>query len=317
MFEVKRVVVGQDLMVERMLVGLLARGHVLLEGVPGVAKTLAVKTLADVVGGTLLPAAVHPGPDAGRHRRHPGVAALDRTIRHRARAGVRQPGAGRRDQPGTGQGAVGAAGGDGGAAGQHRRHHPPAADAVPGAGHPEPDRDRGRLHAARGAAGPVPAEGRRRPRRRAGRADHRAADERRPAAGGAGADRGGAGRAAGGDRPGLRPPRRRPLRGAAGDGHPAPAPVRPEPGRRAGVRGQRPRQLWAWSPPPAPWPCCAGGTTCCPTTWSTSPATCSLTGWCCPSTRSPRASTRARSWPGAAVVPRPQVAPDEQLARAA
>ena len=35
LFEVKRVVVGQDLMVERMMVGLLARGHVLLEGVPG------------------------------------------------------------------------------------------------------------------------------------------------------------------------------------------------------------------------------------------------------------------------------------------
>jgi MoxR-like ATPase len=52
LFEVKRVVVGQDLMVERMLVGLLARGHVLLEGVPGVAKTLAVRTLAGVVGGT-------------------------------------------------------------------------------------------------------------------------------------------------------------------------------------------------------------------------------------------------------------------------
>ncbi|HEX8488914.1 MAG TPA: AAA family ATPase, partial [Propionibacteriaceae bacterium] len=52
LFEVKRVVVGQDLMVERMMVGLLARGHVLLEGVPGVAKTLAVRTLADVVGGS-------------------------------------------------------------------------------------------------------------------------------------------------------------------------------------------------------------------------------------------------------------------------
>ncbi|MFE3999899.1 AAA family ATPase [Nocardioides sp. YIM B13467] len=52
LFEVKRVVVGQDLMIERMLVGLLARGHVLLEGVPGVAKTLAVRTLADVVGGS-------------------------------------------------------------------------------------------------------------------------------------------------------------------------------------------------------------------------------------------------------------------------
>ncbi|WP_020579383.1 AAA family ATPase [Actinopolymorpha alba] len=49
--EVKRVVVGQDHLVERMLVGLLARGHCLLEGVPGVAKTLAVRTLAEVVGG--------------------------------------------------------------------------------------------------------------------------------------------------------------------------------------------------------------------------------------------------------------------------
>ncbi|MEV0565620.1 MoxR family ATPase [Dactylosporangium sp. NPDC050588] len=52
LFEVKRVIVGQDRMIERMFVSLLARGHVLLEGVPGVAKTLAVETLARVVGGT-------------------------------------------------------------------------------------------------------------------------------------------------------------------------------------------------------------------------------------------------------------------------
>jgi MoxR-like ATPase len=52
LFEVKRVIVGQDRMIERMLVALLARGHCLLEGVPGVAKTLAVETLARVVGGT-------------------------------------------------------------------------------------------------------------------------------------------------------------------------------------------------------------------------------------------------------------------------
>jgi MoxR-like ATPase len=52
LFEVKRVIVGQDRMIERMFVALLARGHVLLEGVPGVAKTLAVETLAKVVGGT-------------------------------------------------------------------------------------------------------------------------------------------------------------------------------------------------------------------------------------------------------------------------
>jgi MoxR-like ATPase len=52
LFEIKRVIVGQDRLVERMLVALLARGHVLLEGVPGVAKTLAVETLARAVGGT-------------------------------------------------------------------------------------------------------------------------------------------------------------------------------------------------------------------------------------------------------------------------
>jgi MoxR-like ATPase len=50
LFEVKKVVVGQDAMVERMLLALVARGHCLLEGVPGVAKTLAVTTLASVVG---------------------------------------------------------------------------------------------------------------------------------------------------------------------------------------------------------------------------------------------------------------------------
>ncbi len=51
-FEVKRVIVGQDRLVERMLVGLLAKGHLLIEGVPGVAKTLAVETFSKVVGGS-------------------------------------------------------------------------------------------------------------------------------------------------------------------------------------------------------------------------------------------------------------------------
>ncbi len=52
LMEVKKVVVGQDRMIERILVALLARGHCLLEGVPGVAKSLAVETLATVVGGS-------------------------------------------------------------------------------------------------------------------------------------------------------------------------------------------------------------------------------------------------------------------------
>jgi MoxR-like ATPase len=50
--EIKRVIVGQDAMLERLLVSLLAGGHVLLEGVPGLAKTLTVKTLASVLGGS-------------------------------------------------------------------------------------------------------------------------------------------------------------------------------------------------------------------------------------------------------------------------
>ncbi len=52
LFQIKRVIVGQDRMVERALVCLLARGHCLLEGVPGVAKTLAVSTMAGVTGGS-------------------------------------------------------------------------------------------------------------------------------------------------------------------------------------------------------------------------------------------------------------------------
>jgi MoxR-like ATPase len=47
--EIRKRVVGQDLMVERLLIGLLTGGHVLLEGVPGLAKTLTVHTLADVL----------------------------------------------------------------------------------------------------------------------------------------------------------------------------------------------------------------------------------------------------------------------------
>ena len=106
-----------------MLVGLLAGGHVLLEGVPGVAKTLAVRTVADVVGGTFhrlqFTPDLMPADIVGTRVWRPSTE----TLRHRARADLRQPGARRRDQPGPRQGAVGAAGGDGRAAGQHRRHH--------------------------------------------------------------------------------------------------------------------------------------------------------------------------------------------------
>ena len=52
LFEIRRVIVGQDQMLERVLVGLLSGGHLLLEGVPGLAKTLTIKTLAETLGGS-------------------------------------------------------------------------------------------------------------------------------------------------------------------------------------------------------------------------------------------------------------------------
>jgi MoxR-like ATPase len=51
LYEVKKVIVGQDHLLERLVVALLARGHLLVEGVPGLAKTLAIKTLAQAIGG--------------------------------------------------------------------------------------------------------------------------------------------------------------------------------------------------------------------------------------------------------------------------
>jgi MoxR-like ATPase len=51
LYEVKKVIVGQDVLLERLIVALLSRGHILVEGVPGLAKTMAIKTLAAAIGG--------------------------------------------------------------------------------------------------------------------------------------------------------------------------------------------------------------------------------------------------------------------------
>jgi MoxR-like ATPase len=51
LYEVKKVIVGQDHLLEMLVVALLARGHILVEGVPGLAKTMAIKTLAEAIGG--------------------------------------------------------------------------------------------------------------------------------------------------------------------------------------------------------------------------------------------------------------------------
>ncbi len=51
LFEIKKVIVGQEDLLERIVVALLSRGYILVEGVPGLAKTLAIRTVAEVVGG--------------------------------------------------------------------------------------------------------------------------------------------------------------------------------------------------------------------------------------------------------------------------
>src|SRR5256885_10634091 len=61
LFEIRRVIAGQDQMLERVLVCLLAQGHLLIEGVPGLAKTLTIKTAAGVLGGSF--AGVQSTPD--------------------------------------------------------------------------------------------------------------------------------------------------------------------------------------------------------------------------------------------------------------
>src|SRR5258707_15697860 len=75
LYEVKKVIVGQDHLLERLVVALLSRGHILVEGVPGLAKTLAIKTLAEAIGGEvkgnpLLPGLVPPHVTCPRLYKH-------------------------------------------------------------------------------------------------------------------------------------------------------------------------------------------------------------------------------------------------------
>ena len=68
--EVEKVIVGHRDIINHVLIGLFAGGHVLLEGVPGLGKTLLVKTLAEGLELSFSRDPVHAGPDAGRHHRH-------------------------------------------------------------------------------------------------------------------------------------------------------------------------------------------------------------------------------------------------------
>ena len=120
LYEVKKVIVGQDHLLERLIVALLARGHILVEGVPGLAKTMAIKTLAEAIGGEFkriqfTPDLV-PADLIGTRIYNQKTGEFGTSLR----PGLHQSAAGRRDQPRAGQGAERPARGDAGAAGDDR-----------------------------------------------------------------------------------------------------------------------------------------------------------------------------------------------------
>ena len=163
--EVGKVIVGQQEVVRACWSAILAGGHALLEGVPGLGKTMLVRTLAEALRAGVQPHPVHARPDARRHHRHRHPGGERRRAAQLplpARARLRQPRAGRRDQPRHAQDAVGAARGDAGAHGHGGQRAPTAL--------PEPFfvlatqnpiEDGGHLPAARGAARPLPVQGQR------------------------------------------------------------------------------------------------------------------------------------------------------------
>ena len=126
--QVAQRIVGQEEAVDGILTAILAGGHALLIGVPGLAKTLMVQTVAEALELSLQPGPVHPRPDAERHHRHrdprggPGHRRAGLPVR--AGADLRQRGAGRRDQPDPAQDPGRPAPGHAGAPGHRRRARP-------------------------------------------------------------------------------------------------------------------------------------------------------------------------------------------------
>ena len=121
--QIGRVIVGHDEIVHGVLTCLFVGGHCLLEGVPGLGKTLLVRTLAKTLDLRLLAHPVHARPDAGRHPRHEhghGNARRQAVLRVPAGADLHPDLPGRRNQPRHAQDAVGHARNDAGRHG-HRR----------------------------------------------------------------------------------------------------------------------------------------------------------------------------------------------------
>ena len=158
MFEIRRVIVGQDAMLERILVGLLSGGHLLLEGVPGLAKTLTIKTLAEVLGGSFKRIQFTPDlmpsdlvgtriyrPDRGEFEVEPGPVFANFLLADEINRAPAKVQSALLEVMQEHQVTIG-----------HETFKVPIA--VPGPGHREPDRGRGHLSPPRGAGRPVHAQ---------------------------------------------------------------------------------------------------------------------------------------------------------------
>ena len=170
--------VGQNAVIEQVVAALAASGHVLIEGVPGLGKTLLVRALAKALSLGARARAVHARHDAVRHHGPRRARPEHARAAHRARARVHARAARRRDQPRAGEDAERAARGDAGVSGDARGADAAAAEAVHGARDAEPRRDRRHVSAAGGAARPVPVQDRDRlPDARRGGRRRRARDD--------------------------------------------------------------------------------------------------------------------------------------------
>ena len=138
--ELHRVIVGQERMLDRLLACVLAEGHCLLEGVPGLGKTLTLSTLARVIGGTFsriqFTADLIPADIVGTRIYRPSTESFD----FEPGPGPCERRPGRRDQPRAGQGPVGPARGHAGATGHRRWPDDARAPAVRRRCNPESDR---------------------------------------------------------------------------------------------------------------------------------------------------------------------------------
>ena len=151
---VGRAVVVDDEAIRLLAIAVLAHGHALIEDVPGVGKTLLARAFSRALGMDFSRVQGTPGPPPERRPRREHARGWQLPLH--PRPDLHQRPAGRRDQPRDAAHAVGPARGDGGGPGVDRGRDAGPARPVPRAGHREPDRARGHVRAAGGAARPFP-----------------------------------------------------------------------------------------------------------------------------------------------------------------